>query len=581
MTAWEDRNKLKEATLTGFPRSRATPVIDLKCSDCKFNLSGQGMQVYYKNNPAVDLFSTNVFPKGTKEARKDLNHGMCGCRVRELGCQCGTIVGYRMYERCKQCSSENDEDEGHVWYFQDQCVEALPRIDPATGETVMWPGFDFPSIEESSNQESPSKTLFDENSIIQQDPDTEGWSCSPLADRNGRARVSFGKPANAIQGAQFEELLQHDAALRQHEDLSNREAALFADNMSRNAREKHLRDVTEEHERVDAENRSRENELEKRENALKQCKIALDSQQLEIQEQARSQQSVQGADEATKRALYHAEQKIANVEAEAEAFKSQIAEQKLIAARSEEKQALQVQEIQQLHNALAQVRREVRKSVGGDDDGGLAGGLAKALEAASQCIGPGALAGRGRLPPTDEAAATPSRVLNLEQELMSTRVELATVRVELQQAKQRLESKEAELELILPEITVGRMQAGSRRQSSAHKDVEGDYLRRELLEARTELASLRPEVDRLRAVALRTGTQQGESDEFVQARLAVAQKLSEKRMELDKREQALVAREASFPHGAGAGVQQAFGDIFERIGCTRRQQPMRYTGRIH
>merc|ERR1740130_1983513 len=130
-------------------------------------------------------------------------------------------------------------------------------------------------------------------------------------------------------------------------------------------------------------------------------------------------------------------------------------------------------------------------------------------------------------------------------------------------------------------------------------DAEVDHLRRELDFVQKEAAQLRSE-------ATRNAASRQEPEEFVQARLAVAQKLTERRIELDRREQAIAEREASLPHlGAAAGqrfmrfMQDGAGQrtahqggsgipespvgglfgLLERVGCARRQtQTFCYTG---
>jgi chromosome segregation ATPase len=70
-------------------------------------------------------------------------------------------------------------------------------------------------------------------------------------------------------------------------------------------------------------------------------------------------------------------------------------------------------------------------------------------------------------------------------------VELAAVRLELQQTRQDLESKEAELDRILPEVVAGRMNGS---HCVRDMEVEIERLRRELANACSEVAELRPEL---------------------------------------------------------------------------------------
>lgn len=137
----------------------------------------------------------------------------------------------------------------------------------------------------------------------------------------------------------------------------------------------------------------------------------------------------------------------------AEAIRCKLLEQKKRAAVAEEKVASQERMIQQLSNALAQVRFEDRKGVDG-----FCGEL-----------------GQHRLPGRAEEKT----------------LELAAVHLELHRAQQRLECRDSELDRILPGVVASRMQCS---QQLSSKDAEIDRLRQELASSRTELAQLRPEL---------------------------------------------------------------------------------------
>jgi len=553
LVAWEDRLKLREATLESrgvkFPRSRATPVLNLECSSCHHHLSWQGMQAYFKNTPDVDIYSSDQQPDGIMEAEADLNHGMCGCHVREFDCSCGLTVGYRMHNRCENCRAANDEDEGHCWFFQANCVEAEPRTDSATGETLMWPGFDFPdnydsSLEESRCAESRRYSIvdddppdfFDENSIVQHrqscqegecSPSAEhsplaGWDCSPLAERNGRRpRVSFGKPSNPFSVAKEAECAQKEAALTAlEEELMTREAANFEADMNQAAREKHLRDATAQQESTDKGFVARESEIAARETVLRNTKLALDVRQHDLREQEQALLEG-GADEATKRALHRSEQRNAICDAEADALRGQLAGQKRVAITAQEKVASQSSEIQLLHSALAEARRINRNST--DWSAGVLMGQGRMPQATASALPKQLMV---RTHDLDGSCLVAERILSAERD------ELAFTKMELQKARQQLECDPA-----------SRMQAACNPSQSAN-NAEMDRLRRERDIACAEVAQLRPDVDRLRAESLRSGAARPESDDFAQARLEMAKKLSETRVKLDRREEAIVAREA-------------------------------------
>jgi len=553
LTAWEDRLKLREAYLEdrgqSFPRCRATPMLEIHCLECSHQLSCQGMQVFYKENSDVDLYCTNQHPDGTEEAPYDFEHNLCGCRMRDVHCRCGLAVGYHMYERCTDCSRENCEDEDHEWFFESERVGARPRIDAETQEVMFWSGQEM--VNESSIADSlTGDHYFDENSIVLGESARDSWGCSPLMDRNGRQASRGRKSLSNIHGGNQVDV----AALRALEEkLAMKEEECIQTNLDQAGREKYLRDATVAQEEA-------EQDLAVREQALIKCKEALDAREIQMMGQL---QNAQGTDEATKRALQQAEQKAALKEAEADALRVQLMEQQQLARSLEDKLSGKNLEIQQVQNALAEVKREVRRSGDG-------------------------LIGRGRLPPMEEATASHPelirRIRELEQELSLEKMERISTRAELQQAKEEVERKDADLERLLPKVVASRTSGAHR---SLGGGVEADRLRRELEEARAEMSQLRSDSHRRPAPA-------PEDDPFAQARLAMATKLSQKRLELDRREQALAEREScnglgeatllghhipgvhpqlhggsGVPHLSGGGLQ----GWLERIGvCNRRQQ---------
>lgn len=544
LKVWEDRLKLRERSLetagTPFVKSRACPVLGIRCNECKAELSTQAMRVYYKSDSHIEAFSTDQHPNGITESSSDVNHNLCNCKIREINCCCGTMVGYKMRKRCRNCTSASEEDEGHKWLFNSQSVFAQPKLHRGTGEALLWPGCETVNGPESSPGEaSPGvEGFFDENSLVQPDA-ASPWNCSPLMDRNGRPRTSLDKiNQNKV------DLGLKDTDLQALEEVEKVRAEQFETGLKQRAQEKYLQDASLEQERIDKE--------------LQQRKIVLDAKERELKEQAH--QLSTGADEVARLSLLRAEQKASQCEAKAEALHYQLAEQNRIAMAAEEKVSSKSQEIEQLHSALADARREARK-----------GSFA---------------VGAGRLPPHEEASgAAARRVQELEQELTCERLELQRVRAELQQAKQRSDGRESShIEKLLlrqppPPMPPASRTAGSKRLSGT--DVENERLHRELESTRAEALQLRSENERLRAHMMKAG-----SDEFSEARVAVAQRLTKKREELDRREQALAAREANaFPsrsadgghYGGGSGLPPQPG-IFERLSCARRHFAGGYLG---
>jgi|Transcript_18284 hypothetical protein len=503
LASWEERLKQRERVLVeagfSFPRYRGTPVLKISCASCNHHLSSQGMQVCYNTDTSADAYTADRSPNGIKKCDRDMEHNLCGCRVRQFECVCGSVVGHHIHYFCNGCSGHSDE--GHRWHFYFQSVEAEPRRDMSTGEMLMWPGSEAQEDEESSVDDIRGQ-IFDENSMVHQDTDTTSWTCSPLMDRNGRQRqASLGKPcagrtswSNAPREA---ELARREAALRAREDdLLKREEAQFEAELNQGAREKFLRDATAQQEHGDKE-------LATRSAALNQRTAMIEARERQLEEQVQQFLSDK-ANKDCKRAVERAERKAAICEAEVDALRVQITEQKREALVANEKVASQSAEMQQLHEALAEARREARLR---GDTAGM----------------PMHVAGRGKLPPPAEAGhPLAKRVLELEQEL-------ATVRAELQQASQRSQSKDAEL-------TVANQKLLAAQHANENKDAELAIANHRLHTAQNEHKN--KDSDRL------------QDQRQIEARLDIAEKLSKKRMDLERREEAVAAREAALEAAA-------------------------------
>merc|ERR1719446_1067615 len=208
-----------------------------------------------------------------------------------------------MIDRCSTCRSENDEDECHAWFFESQNVDVLPRIDPESGEAMMWAGY---GGQDSSLEDSRAdgEIYFDENSIVHQDGDAASWGCSPLplvdqTNRPSLKRVSLGKPFDAKQAMKEVELLQlQDALKKKEEEHMAKDAQHFEIDLQHGNREKYLRDATAHQEKYDEEIAMREQAVAQKEAALDKVKFVLDARELQLRDQ--EQKVHQGADEATK-----------------------------------------------------------------------------------------------------------------------------------------------------------------------------------------------------------------------------------------------------------------------------------------
>jgi hypothetical protein len=424
-------------------------------------------------------------------------------------------VGFHIRDLCKNCQAASEQDEGHRWVFNFEDVIAEPRLDARTGETMMWPGLENAREQVARKDDCVLDQIFDENSMVPEQ-DAGSWNCSPvpqpLSEHNGQTKADRIKPLKPGDVSKREaELAKIVAALQsREEEIKKREETLFDGELNYASKWKFVQDAT-------AKQEQEQSRLAEKEMALNKRSALVYEQERQLQEQASSNvlQS-HNVHEDSKRALERAHLKIATCEAEADALRVEVTEQKRAKSDAERKVATQSAEMQQLHNALAEARREAR--LRGD-----------AL--------PTQLAGQGRFLPSEEALkAQNSRA---ERELQQTRAELQQAKADLAAANLRLQASP----------TFG----GHRR--------EIDISQAELELAREEIARLREENDRLRSEASRmfgacastttTSSASTSASAAVKAlselptedRLAIATKLAQKRADLDVRAEAIDARE--------------------------------------
>jgi len=296
-----------------------------------------------------------------------------------------------------------------------------------------------------------------------------------------------------------------------------------------------------------------------------------------------------------------ADQQVTMSEAQAEAIRRKLIEQRSRATAAEEKVASQERLIQQLSSALAKARAE---------DSGQGRPAAqteeKTLELAAvrlelhqarqqlefkesevDLLLPEVAA--SRMKASQGSRKSDAEIDRLHLELDGSRAELARLRSKLDEAQQRLEQKDSELERMLPAIVASRANGSHRRHSTdlefdqtrreldsmrgelarkelelqqvrkdledkdsklrhvtQTKDAEIDRLRRELDNSRGQCTQHRPELACLNQEAFnRSGPNRARPDEFEQARLDLELRLQEKKMRLMRREQAVAACEAS------------------------------------
>lgn len=110
-------------------------VFDLRCGACEHVFCRRGMQVHLVADVSASLFSTDFRPIGVVEEDVEREHGCCRCRIRDVACDCGHIIGYHVIQPCSTCNATGHND--HYWQMNKGMVIAEPRLD-MNGQPITW-----------------------------------------------------------------------------------------------------------------------------------------------------------------------------------------------------------------------------------------------------------------------------------------------------------------------------------------------------------------------------------------------------------------------------------------------------------
>mmetsp|Transcript_88002 Transcript_88002/g.152463 ORF Transcript_88002/g.152463 Transcript_88002/m.152463 type:complete len:670 (+) Transcript_88002:59-2068(+) len=510
LQAWEERLKWREAAVkeaeveanTVFAKSRATPCLSLSCAACQRGWSERGMQVMLVDDPDSDLYQADREPENIYEV--DKLHSRCRCRVRDLFCECRLNVGYHVVESCAECGMcANDLDVEFQWFFYADNTNIMPRRDPVTGETIMWPGV---VVQTLSSDYADGQN--DENQNVQDTPYIDrAWPSSPLADRNGRwTKAGTNK----------------DALEQREEECRNKEAQQLDVQTRQFERERFLKDTAEEMEKQEEVLRDqfanlalREKDMDERENAVvtmeRNLAERVSNQEREVAEnqarawkeaaeaQAQAQQAVNVAKEQAesrakdaKLAVQQAQAKVFFAEAEAESLRAELAGQKQ-AAEAAKAHAV---ELEQQTRELRRIMTEEHMRQGERRRSSSRGPLPRAEEMASR----------------NNANQYLEHISELEQQLSIARSQL----VEVTAKCAALEREKANVQVQVAQLHV-RLKK---------RDDEIDNLKSR--EAHSPAPGINDSLDDF---------------EYIQTRLSRVQQISEKRAELSKWQDSLAHRE--------------------------------------
>mmetsp|Transcript_68485 Transcript_68485/g.135344 ORF Transcript_68485/g.135344 Transcript_68485/m.135344 type:complete len:261 (-) Transcript_68485:63-845(-) len=88
-------------------------VYDLRCDTCSRLVCRRGLCVQLVSDNSARLFSTDFRPLSVLEAEEEHEHGLCRCRIRDVSCECGSILGYHVIQPCTNCNETGHND--HYW----------------------------------------------------------------------------------------------------------------------------------------------------------------------------------------------------------------------------------------------------------------------------------------------------------------------------------------------------------------------------------------------------------------------------------------------------------------------------------
>ncbi|KAJ3128476.1 Protein fam72a [Nowakowskiella sp. JEL0407] len=119
------------------PQFRSKSVCKLFCKSCGEILCRRGMKAILLGNTKVELFSTDVQPKGVQVVYKDYTTQNCKCRIKDAAClSCGSAVGYHVTQPCGKCLDSCNN--GHFWMFHANNVNSSDRKDPRGSQLAIY-----------------------------------------------------------------------------------------------------------------------------------------------------------------------------------------------------------------------------------------------------------------------------------------------------------------------------------------------------------------------------------------------------------------------------------------------------------
>lgn len=120
------------------PTFRKKYVVQLECRSCGKVLCKRGMKAILLADTAVELYSTDLPPHETVDLVNDpYCTEKCRCRIKDVACLgCGNVVGYTVVVPCRLCLQSCNN--GHLWMFHSQGVEAVDRLDETGAQILLW-----------------------------------------------------------------------------------------------------------------------------------------------------------------------------------------------------------------------------------------------------------------------------------------------------------------------------------------------------------------------------------------------------------------------------------------------------------
>jgi len=140
------------------PQFRSKAVCTLFCKHCTSTLCNRGMKAILLGNIKVELYSTDVPPKGVQLVWNDYTTQNCHCRIRDAACLgCGNIVGYHVTQGCHSCLKSCHN--GHFWMFHSDGVGSYERMDGTGMKPLKWANLPAAEQDKEKHEEKPRYDL--------------------------------------------------------------------------------------------------------------------------------------------------------------------------------------------------------------------------------------------------------------------------------------------------------------------------------------------------------------------------------------------------------------------------------------